>query len=88
MQITISFRSGFEVQGVVLSISEARLRVAIRDWDDAAEFQWRDGQWYAENRDVVQIAWPEPLLAATGETVSMSTFCGCASRASAFDWVN
>jgi hypothetical protein len=88
MQITISFRSGFDVQGVVLSVTESRLRVAIRDWDDAAEFQRRDGQWFSENRDPVQITWPETLRTATTEDLSLSRLCGHASRQSVLGWVN
>jgi hypothetical protein len=87
MQITISFHSGFDVQGVVLSATEARLRVAMRDWDDAAEFHCRDGQWFSENRDPVHIAWPERLLSTT-ESLSMDRLCGHANRQTALDWVN
>ncbi len=58
MQITISFRPGFDVKGVVLSQSGACLRVAMQNWDDAAEFQCRHGQWFSEDRDPVEIAWP------------------------------
>ena len=60
MQITISY-PGFDVQGVVLSASGNRLRVAIKDWDDAAEFLCRDGQWFAENGDAIQVNWPDSL---------------------------
>jgi hypothetical protein len=87
MQITISFRSGFDVEGVVLSITETRLRVAMRDWDDAAEFHCRDGQWFSENRDLVHIAWPEHLL-STNETLSMDRLCGRANRQTTLNWVN
>src|ERR1017187_9249424 len=85
MQITISFRSGFDVEGVVLSATETRLRVAMRDWDDAAEFQCRDGQWFSENRDPlavpaqwfsenrdpVDIAWPESSPGTATESLTM-----------------
>jgi len=88
MQVTISFHSGFDVEGVVLSITEARLRVAVRDWDDAAEFQRRGGQWFSENRDLVHIAWPEPLRSATAESQSMNRLFGRTSRYLAPEWVN
>jgi hypothetical protein len=61
MQITISYLSGFNVDGVVLSVNGARLRVAIRDWDDAAEFRRCDGLWVSENGDSVEIDWLEPF---------------------------
>jgi hypothetical protein len=60
MQITISY-PGFDVDGVVLSASDTKMRIAMRDWDDAAEFQCRDGQWFAENGDAVQVTWPVTL---------------------------
>lgn len=88
MKITISFRPGFDVQGVVLSVTETRLRVAVKDWDDAAEFQQCDGQWFSENLEPVHIAWPEPLCGATTEGVQMHRWCGRASQQPALDWVN
>jgi hypothetical protein len=87
MQVTISFRSGFDVEGVVLSITEARLRVAMRDWDDVAEFYCRDGHWFSENRDLVHIAWPERLPGTT-DTLSMERLCVRISRQTAPTWVN
>jgi hypothetical protein len=57
MQITISFRSGCDVPGVVLSLAGERLRVAMPDWDDAAELQCRQGQWFLEDRHPVRIVW-------------------------------
>jgi len=59
MQITVSFGSGLHIEGVVLSSAGTRLRVALQNWDDAAEFQCRHGQWFLENRDPVLIAWPD-----------------------------
>jgi len=58
MQITISFRSGFDVSGVVLAKTGTRLRVAMQNWDDAAEFYCRQGQWFLGNGDPVRIVWP------------------------------
>lgn len=67
MQITIYYPSGLDVEGVVLSITETRLRVAMRDWDDAAEFRWLHDQWISENGYAVQIAWPESGVRDTTE---------------------
>jgi hypothetical protein len=61
MEITISFQHGFDVRGVVLSASGARLRVAMQDWEDAAEFLCREGQWFCENSDPVAIACSKSL---------------------------
>lgn len=89
MKIAISFRSGFDVEGVVLSFTGTRLRVAMRDWDDAAEFQCRDGQWFSENGDPVHIAWPESFRSATTESLTTDSLCDRASlRSSALAWVN
>ena len=65
MQITISFHRGFHVQGVVLSATGTRLRVAMQNWDDTAEFQCSEGRWFSENRDPVEIACSRSLLALT-----------------------
>jgi len=55
MQITISFPPGFEVQGVVLSVRDDSMRVAMRDWDDAAVFEFADGRWLSENGDPCRV---------------------------------
>ena len=55
MQITISFPPGFEVEGVVLSLRGNSLRVAMRDWDDAAVFEFAGGQWLSENGDPCRV---------------------------------
>jgi hypothetical protein len=86
MQITISFRSGFSVEGVVLSATEDRLRVAMRDWDDAAEFLCRDGQWFSENRDPVDIAWPVRSIAF--ESLTMDSLRRHLAPQTASGWVN
>ena len=65
MQITISYPSGFDVEGVTLTLGDTTLRVAMRGWDDAAVFECRDGQWFAENGDPVVIDWPESLARMT-----------------------
>jgi len=57
--ITISFLPGFDVDGIVLSATGDTMRVAIRDWDDAAEFQYQDGSWVAENGDPVQFSYAD-----------------------------
>ena len=51
MRITVSFPPGFEVEGFVLSLRGNSMRVAMRDWDDAAVFEFAEGKWLAENGD-------------------------------------
>jgi hypothetical protein len=55
MQITIAFLPGFEVQGVVLSVRDNSMRVAMRDWDDVAAFEFADGRWLSENGDACRV---------------------------------
>jgi len=89
MQITISFRTGFDVEGVVLTATGERLRVAMRDWDDAAEFVCRDGQWFSENGDPVHIIWPEVLEGSLDEASLTDGFCDRAGLTpSTTAWVN
>ena len=59
MRITIFFPPGFAVEGIVLSARGDLLRVAVRGWDDVAEFRNREGNWEAENGDGVTIE-PSP----------------------------
>jgi hypothetical protein len=60
MRITVSFPPGFEVEGFLLSLRGNSLRVAMRDWDDAAVFEFTDGQWLAENGDLCRLYTVEP----------------------------
>jgi hypothetical protein len=87
MQITISFSPGFDVEGVVLSVSGGRLRVALQNWDDAAEFQCRHGQWFSENRDPVHIDWPPSSRSDSTESLTRDSLRGRASLQSS-TWVN
>jgi hypothetical protein len=48
MRITISYESGLQLDGIVLSVSSAAIRVAIRNWDDTAEFHFHEGRWMSE----------------------------------------
>ena len=79
MLITISFGPGFDVKGVVLSVTGAHLRVAVQDWADAAELECRYGQWFLENRDPVDITWPKSTRGATAENFTAETLCVRAS---------
>ncbi len=48
MRITISYESGLQLEGVVLSLDADTLRVAVRNWEDAAEYRFRNGRWFSE----------------------------------------
>lgn len=60
MRITVSFPPGFSVEGFVLSLRGNSVRVAMRDWDDAAVFEFADGQWLAENGNPCRLHTGEP----------------------------
>ena len=55
MRITVSYPPGFEVEGFVLSLRGNSMRVAVRDWDDAAVFEFAEGQWLSENGDACRM---------------------------------
>jgi hypothetical protein len=55
VRITVSFPPGFSVEGFVLSLRGNSVRVAMRDWNDAAIFEFTDGQWLAENGDACRL---------------------------------
>ncbi len=88
MQIIVTFPSGFDVDGIVLSIKNSSLRVAMRDWDDATEFECRDGLWYAENGDAVIISWSDPSDAEFAECLAAESFSDARLQTPASTWVN
>jgi len=86
MQITVTFGPGFHVEGVVLSVGSAGLRVAMADWEDAAEFQMRAGQWFLENREPVDIAWPKASAVEPESPSPANSYSRFAAPSAA--WVN
>lgn len=58
MRVTICYYRGFEVEGVVLSAAGGRLRVAVQGCPDAAEFELREGYWFSESGEPVQLDLP------------------------------
>ncbi len=62
MHIAIAFKPGFTVEGIVLQAGSRTLRVAVRNWDDIAEFRVHEGCWTAENGDPVTIAPRDPFV--------------------------
>jgi len=53
--------TGTKSDGVVLSVCGPIMRVAVRDCNDAAEFTFRSGQWFAENGLPVTITFRSPF---------------------------
>jgi hypothetical protein len=49
MRITISYETGVQLDGVVLSVEDIFMRVALRNSEDVAEFRYERGRWYAES---------------------------------------
>jgi hypothetical protein len=49
MRITISYDSGVQLDGMVLSVEDISMRVALRNTEDVAEFRYERGRWYAES---------------------------------------
>jgi hypothetical protein len=66
MRITVSFPPGLEVEGFVLSLRGNSLRVAMRNWDDAAVFEFAGGLWLAENGDPCRVYTAEPPAGIPG----------------------
>jgi len=55
----VTIRRGDEktVEGVVLSRTEYKMRVALKDADDAAVFVCVDGTWISEDCEPVEVYW-------------------------------
>ena len=67
----ITFPNGAQLEGVLLSQSQTHLRVAIRSWDDVAEFTRYRDVWISEQCEPVRIEmewermrWPEDVAEA------------------------
>jgi hypothetical protein len=53
--MTIKYADGRAVEGILLSHTEEKMRVAVQDGDDAAEFTCIEGVWISENFGPVEI---------------------------------
>jgi hypothetical protein len=53
--IFIKYSNGLVLQGVVLSLGDQSMRVAIENSDDAVEFRRISGVWVSEDCEVVSI---------------------------------
>jgi hypothetical protein len=72
--ISIMYKSGLALQGIVLAIGDRVMRVAIKDSGDAMEFRLINERWVSEDCEVVRIVLEDepapdesaihPLLAA------------------------
>jgi hypothetical protein len=54
MQLLLLYPTGRRVEGVVLSASRHRMRVAVRDRNETIELRLADGQWLADDGDPVE----------------------------------
>ena len=54
-KVTIRQTNGEMVEGVVLTRTEFKMRVAVKNADDAAVFVWVDGTWISEDCEAVDI---------------------------------
>ena len=48
--------TGYEMEGIVLSITGTKMRVAVPGCPDACEFNFQGGHWFAEDGVPVTIA--------------------------------
>ncbi len=63
--MTITYSNGTRVEAIVLARQEDRLRVAIKDSDDLADFTLLNGTWVSEQLEPVQIAFEWQKRAST-----------------------
>jgi hypothetical protein len=57
--ILIKYSNGLVLQGVVLSMGDQSMRVAIENSDDAVEFRRISGVWVSEDCEVVSLQFSE-----------------------------
>jgi hypothetical protein len=53
--ILIRYSNGLVLQGVVLSFGDQSMRVAIKNFDDAAEFRMIHGFWVSDDWEIVRL---------------------------------
>jgi hypothetical protein len=57
--IYIHYSNGRMLQGIVLAFGDRRVRVAVKDSDDAVEFRLVNQVWVSEDCEVVQLDFAE-----------------------------
>jgi hypothetical protein len=67
MRLKITSWTGAEWTGIQLSAVGSSMRVAVPGCDDATEFHFRGGQWFAENGDPAQIEFQDSDLEQEAE---------------------
>lgn len=55
--LILRFGAGFELRGILLSLSGGAIRVALEDCGDVAEFRRVADGWAGENGEAVEIEW-------------------------------
>jgi hypothetical protein len=66
IQMLIRYPSGEVLEGVMLSIQGAIMRVAIKGSDDVTEYQLLNGAWVSEDCEPVTFDFSLSILAAVG----------------------
>ena len=57
--IYITYNNGRVLQGIVLALGDRRVRVAVKDSDDAVEFRMVNQVWVSEDCEVVKLNFAE-----------------------------
>jgi hypothetical protein len=70
MRLTIRHWNGIQDDGVLLTERDLIMRVAVFGCDDAIEFRFRRGHWFAENGDLVQVEFHPTCLDVEGNCAS------------------
>ena len=62
----IRYRNGMFVEAVILSLTGSKMRVALKDGDDVAEFRVVKDTWISEDGEPVTFDFTLSILAAAG----------------------
>ena len=62
----IQYRDGTTLVGILLSLKGGRMRVAVRDAEDVAEYLLINEFWISENGDPVTFDFPTAIFEAVG----------------------
>jgi hypothetical protein len=63
--VLIRYPNGQTLQGVILALGDQKVRVAIKDSDDVAEYRLISQRWVSEDCEVVAFEFPKPGVVAS-----------------------
>jgi hypothetical protein len=74
--LNIRYGNGKVLQGILLAIGDQKIRVAVKDSDDVAEYRLISSRWVSEDCEVVTISIEEESVLLAGDELPESLLAG------------